>query len=208
MTRGQYRSPLRDAGAEETRRKIRVAARRLFEQVGFTHTTIKQIAESAGVSVPTVYATYESKGGLVVALLEDLEADVDMGSRGAEMLAEPDARRSLRIFVAANRALFETGHAVLRAAIEAIGLPAVAALASEGDANRRRGADLLAQRAEHQGVLADDIEPVQAAETIWMLTGPQLYLLATETLGWSADDYEQSTLTTIERAILTPNTQR
>ena len=73
-----YSSALRNTQALETRRRIRTAARRLFSEQGFTSTTIAEIAAAAGVSAATVYAAFESKAGIVVAMLEDLEEDAEV----------------------------------------------------------------------------------------------------------------------------------
>ena len=72
-----YRSRLRDEQAAHTRLRIRQAGRELFEQQGFAETAIAEIAEAAGVAAPTVYGTYRSKGGVVGAMLEDLEESAD-----------------------------------------------------------------------------------------------------------------------------------
>ena len=49
-----YRSPRRREQAEETRRRILAAARRLFVARGYGGTTMETIADDAGVAVQTV----------------------------------------------------------------------------------------------------------------------------------------------------------
>ena len=46
---------------EATRQRVVSAARELFEGVGYEETTIRMIAERAGVSVGSVFTTFESK---------------------------------------------------------------------------------------------------------------------------------------------------
>lgn len=74
-----YRSPQRDAQAQATRARLVESARRLFAERGWARTTLKAIAADAGVAEPTVYAVFQSKAGLAVALLDvvDSEADVE-----------------------------------------------------------------------------------------------------------------------------------
>src|ERR671933_281637 len=66
--------PTRRAGqADQTRRDIIAAARRLFARDGYQATTMKAIGEAAGVSVQTVYDSVGSKAALLLALNDELE---------------------------------------------------------------------------------------------------------------------------------------
>lgn len=189
MSPASYHSPLREERADDTRRRIRDAARQLFEEVGFIAATVAEIARRAGVSQATVYATYGSKPGIVAALIDDLEERAEMGSRITEMQEEADPERVLALFAAGNRAVFERGHVILRAAYDALGLPEVAALARAGDANRRRACDAIITKIHAAGALR--LGPKVSAETMWLLSSVEQYLLATEVLGWSGARYER-----------------
>lgn len=83
----RYESARRAEQAERTRADIADAARRLFVERGWAATTIRAVAQEAGVSVPTVYATYGDKPGLVRALVES----TDLVADGAQQLAELEA---------------------------------------------------------------------------------------------------------------------
>lgn len=52
---------VREAQKQATRERVVEAARRLFEEVGYEETTIRMVAERAGVSVGSVFTTFESK---------------------------------------------------------------------------------------------------------------------------------------------------
>lgn len=52
---------VREAQKRATREKVVEAARQLFEEIGYEETTIRMIAERAGVSVGSVFTTFESK---------------------------------------------------------------------------------------------------------------------------------------------------
>lgn len=106
--RRRYDSLRREAQARETRAEIARAARRLFVAQGWAATTVRDVAREAGVSVPTVYAAYRDKTGLLWALAEaaDLSADAP------RMLAElEDAAaapgRQLAAMAGYDRRLFE-----------------------------------------------------------------------------------------------------
>jgi AcrR family transcriptional regulator len=197
-----YRSSLRAEQAEQTRLKIRQAARELFERQGFADTTIAQIAETAGVAAPTVYATYGSKGGLVGAMLEELEEAADQPGWEAKIRAETDPVRQLHLFVTWIRTLFEAGAPVIRAAMDARSDPDVAGMMAQGDANRLDGTAALAKYWKECGALRPDVEPPEAAHALWLLTSAEQFLLATDRLGWSPAHYERWLASLAHHAIL------
>src|SRR5215207_3604806 len=65
-----YDSSNRARQARETRRRIIEAAAELFAREGYSATSIRAIAENAGVAVPTVYATLRSKANILRAVVE------------------------------------------------------------------------------------------------------------------------------------------
>lgn len=109
----QYDSSRRQKQAAETRRSIVAAANDLFVAQGYGQTSVKQVAERAGVAVETVYAAFGTKAALLrhvwyVDFRGD-EADVALYDR-AEMqsiLTEPDLsariRRHAAFVTASNR---------------------------------------------------------------------------------------------------------
>jgi AcrR family transcriptional regulator len=52
---------IRDVQKQATRDKVVQAARDLFDEIGYEETTIRMVAERAGVSVGSVFTTFESK---------------------------------------------------------------------------------------------------------------------------------------------------
>ena len=98
-----YDSPRRREQAAATRRDILAAAQRLFEEQGYSATTMAAIAKEAGVVLKTVYATFETKSGVLRALwnllLRGDDADVPVMDRAwyREVLEEPDPERQLQL---------------------------------------------------------------------------------------------------------------
>ena len=66
MTR-KYEKKRRAEREEETRRRIAAVTAGLHEEVGPARTTIKEIAERAGVTRPTVYKHFPDEGALFAA---------------------------------------------------------------------------------------------------------------------------------------------
>ncbi len=204
-TNRPYRSTLREERANETRLRIRKSARQLFATQGFAETTIAQIAEEAGVATQTVYAVFGSKGGIVGEMLEELEESADLDVWVARMIAEGDPHRQLRIFISWTRTIFEEGAPILRAAVAARHEPDVATMAQRGDENRRTGTMRLTQMWSREGALLQGLDPNDAAERLWLLTSVEQYLLATDALGWSPDQYEQWLGDVLDLQLLEPH---
>ena len=59
----------REQSKHERRRRILAAAARLFEQAGFSATTMEAVAGKAGVGVATVYNYFRTKEGMVHELI-------------------------------------------------------------------------------------------------------------------------------------------
>jgi AcrR family transcriptional regulator len=77
--------PLRERKRAMTRRAILDAAERLFEDRGFEHVTVAQIADAANVSVKTVFVYFRSKEDLAftdTSLLDTCAAAIEGRSPG------------------------------------------------------------------------------------------------------------------------------
>src|ERR1700704_4840988 len=68
----KYSSPLRDEQAARTRTRILDAASELFLERGYARTTMKDIADLAGVARDTVHAVFGSKARVLTALIDIL----------------------------------------------------------------------------------------------------------------------------------------
>src|SRR3954466_1739295 len=86
----------RERQAQSTRNEILGAARRLFAERGYPRTSVRDIAEAAGVSAQTVYDSIGSKQALVARLSDLIDAEA-----GIAALAEAAARSSEPLEVAA-----------------------------------------------------------------------------------------------------------
>ncbi len=62
---------VRETQKQSTRRKVLEAARDLFNEIGYDETTIRAIAERAGVSVGSVFTTFASKADVLSQVMDD-----------------------------------------------------------------------------------------------------------------------------------------
>lgn len=68
---GGHRLGVRETQKLETRRKVLEAARDLFNEIGYEETTIRAVAERAGVSVGSVFTTFASKADVLSQVMDD-----------------------------------------------------------------------------------------------------------------------------------------
>lgn len=139
-----YRSTVRREQARRTRVSVLDAAREEFLAGGYAATSMRAVAQRAGVSVPTVEQLFGTKRALLAAVVDVTTAGDD---EPVAMLDRPDTRAAaaqadLATFLAAVTDLVATVaarvsgvHAVVDAA--AAGDPAIAELAAEIDRRRR-----------------------------------------------------------------------
>src|SRR4051795_7791755 len=81
---------LRERRAQLTRDEILGAARRLFAERGYSRTSVRDIAKSAGVSAQTVYDSVGSKQALVAALNDLIDSEADVGRIAREGVGSDD----------------------------------------------------------------------------------------------------------------------
>ena len=102
-TKRTYHSATRAAQAAKTKRRILASAKKLFQTDGFECMTIEKLAKAADVSAPTIYALFQSKLGVLRALMdealpsdqyEDLMQEVnnEQSAKGLLLLAAKIAR--------------------------------------------------------------------------------------------------------------------
>lgn len=200
--RRRYRSPLREERAADTRQRITRAAGELFAADGFSGTTVAGIAGRAGVSEATVYAAFGTKGAIVGALLSDMEQQADVALWMARIEGETDPGGKLEAFARWTRALFSSSKATISAVSDALTDPALVELGQEGNRRRREGVRWLVSSLAAAGALQPGLSQREAVDRVWMLTGLEIYLAATDGCRWSDDHYERWLAATLVQQLL------
>lgn len=83
-------SPIPAASAGETSERIATWALRSFTTKGFAATTVREIAAAVGLTVPAIYYHFDSKDGLLAALVQPF---VDDGETVLQALRVDPGRR-------------------------------------------------------------------------------------------------------------------
>lgn len=195
------RVPYRQLQAEETKRRIARAARRLFAEQGYARTSMAAVAEAAGVAVRTVYAAFGTKQAILAAICDQWLAEAEVFALRDQALAEPDAARRLALLARLNRQQWERG-------VDVVGLLESAA-ATDRDVARML-AGWKAGRAQAQaeiaagmaGRLTGGLDVATASAILGGLSSAEVYRELTEGSGWSADRYEQWLASLLVRELL------
>jgi AcrR family transcriptional regulator len=197
--RRRYDASGRRAAAGETRSRIVGAARRLFLDRGYAATRMVEIAQEAGVSLETVYASVGTKPALMRYLVETALSGSDEPipalerASTREIRAEPDPRRKLVMFAKVIRELNQRVAplwVVLKEA--AAGDAELRAMAAELD--RRRAGHMrvfVAEALEATGALRSGLSVDTAADVIWATNAPEFFLLLVQDRGWDPDSFEE-----------------
>jgi TetR/AcrR family transcriptional regulator, regulator of autoinduction and epiphytic fitness len=192
-----YHAPQRAAAAARTRETIVTAAKDAFERLGWSGTTMRGIADQAGVSVKTVEALYRTKAELLKQVIDyaiagDLRPIPILGREPAEaMQAAPDAATMLDLH--AHHARATSGRAALVLWVAEQAAPAhqdVAKLWAQNKDNRRTGARWTATTLLAKPGLPPHIGQRYAEEVFWIAIDPATYRSLTLGRGLSPAGFE------------------
>jgi AcrR family transcriptional regulator len=193
---------LRERRAQLTRDEILRSARRLFAERGYARTSVRDIAEAAGVSPQTVYDSVGSKQALVSRLndLIDAEAGVADIVRVAAESDDPSvvAATSARV----TRSILEHCGDIVHALVTgAAAEPELAAVLAEGQRRHLEGARGVISGLRGLEALDAALDPDEAAATLAAVSDFRLALVLRDSYGWSLDRLE-SWIAATSRALL------
>jgi AcrR family transcriptional regulator len=189
----RYRSERRAEQAEETRRRVLDAARKLFEERGWEGASIAAIASEARVSQETIYARFQNKrtllGELVrIAVRGEDPRPIPEQEGPRALAAANDQREQLRLF-AADIVLRLERAAPLVAIVAGASRsePELAELLAGLHAHRMKNLRVLIDALGGNGPLR--LPPDEAVESVWALTSPELHELFSRVGGWTRVRY-------------------
>ena len=180
--------------AQETRRRIIEAARELFVADGYGATNLQDVADRAGVAVQTIYFTFGNKRALLKELVDvtiagDSEPVATMDRPWfTDAVAAGTAGEMLAAYVPGSSAVLARVSPIMRVLEAAVANdPEVAALWPQDEDLRyvvqRAAADALVTKpGARDGLKADE-----AADLLYGILSPELYLLFVRDRGWSHD---------------------
>ncbi|MFC9425749.1 TetR/AcrR family transcriptional regulator [Streptomyces sp. NPDC056987] len=184
--------------ARETRRRIIDAAGALFVEQGYGATRLQEIADRAGVAVQTIYFVFRNKPSLLkelvdVAIAGDDEPVPTMDRPWfAEVTAGPTAKSALAALVAGTRGTLERVAAInemVRAA--AATDPEIRDLWPDQTDPRYVVISTAAKALLKMPGASPALSPREAADIIYALLSPELFLVLTRDRAWPPDNWER-----------------
>jgi AcrR family transcriptional regulator len=204
--RRDYHSPKRQQQAGATRRRILAAAERLFAAQGYAAVTMEEIAREAGVSLATIYLHFSGRAAVVGALAEEVAATPELSVEQVEQVDE-DADPVEQVRVGAHIVRLVNERAWLLADIlrsqrgSDPELERLRALWLQRHLDAmRRAVEAIALRGGLRPELSVDV----ATDTLYTLTGTDVYRALVLERGWTPERYERWLFEAACRELLAP----
>jgi AcrR family transcriptional regulator len=204
-----YRSPRRDAQAQDTRRRIISAATEQFASAGYPATTMRSIAAAAGVSVASIELAFGSKARLLKAAIDVAIA----GDHDPVAVLDRDWATAARATITVHDFLTAVGRTLRPAMTRSAGLvlaaydaagtdPALRELAEQLSTQRAATVAWIVDGIRDRAALREGITRRDAIDQVWLLIDPAVYHRLTRYRGWSPARYEKWFTDTITRLLL------
>jgi AcrR family transcriptional regulator len=184
MAPRKYDMGKRRQDADETRKRILVAARSLLTGSRWADFTVPAVARAADVARVTVYNQFGSKSGLLEALSDELARAGGMREL-AEAFAQPEPGEALSLFITTFARFWASDRVFIRR-LRAHGTldPESAKVLRGRDERRRQGASVLLERLAARYGRPSPEERLDAIEVFVCLTSFETYdLLAVDGRG-------------------------
>jgi AcrR family transcriptional regulator len=206
-----YDNRQRQEAARTTRARIIETANKSFLRRGFGGTTIRQVADEAGVSQETIYKTFGGKAALLKSVYDVSLAGDDLD---IPLAARPEA---IAVRDAASPAAAASAYAELAQVISSRIDPllrvllgsrdtdkALAEFARTTERERHLGSAFYVRQWEQAGWLRNDITTDHAIDSVWALNSPQPRWLLLDH-GWSEEQHTRWLAELIRHAIFAPD---
>jgi len=186
-----YRSVARDTQAAQTRVRILIAAKKLFELEGFECVTIEKIAQTGEVSIPTIYSLFQSKRGVLRALMDEA-LPIDQFDALVEMsIQEKSPKVRLSISAKIARQMYDAEKVqmnLFRGA--AVLAPEFKELEKEREMRRYSRQEVTIKAMVKEKSLAKGLNEIKARDILWAFTGRDMYRMFVVEQGWTSEEYE------------------
>lgn len=202
----RYDSSRRREQAEVTRGRILDAAAELFVANGYGPTTIKEIAERAGVAADTVYATFGAKVRVLTAIVDARlapggERNVTQTADAQRVARMTDQREQIRAFARDIAAISTRVHPIYEVLRTARAVePETAEVHAEMERHRARNMRRFIGWIAGNGPLRMSLD--RAAETAWAVASPDVARMLRVGKGWSERQYAVWLGDTLTRLLL------
>ena len=171
---------------------------------------MRPIAEEAGVAVQTLYSTFGSKQGMLLALVDTVREQTDAQDLGDRIRRSDEPLEIVRLAAHIRRQILERcGDIVATFREGAAGDPEVAAAYGEGQRRTREGITGVCSRLEAIGALRSGLKLKQAVDLVAAMFAAEIFEeLTGPRSGWSPDEYERWLSERLSEMLLGPDRTR
>lgn len=187
-----YNSQNRDAKAAQTRDRILTAAQELFQSEGFECVTIDKIAQAAEVSMPTIYSLFQSKRGVLRALMDQALAPEQFQALVQEAEEAQSAQELFALSAKIARQMYDAERLqmdIFRGA--SVLAPEFKELEKERELRRYKRQEATLKEMIKSKSLAKGLSLSKARDILWAFTGRDMYHMLVIERGWSPGVYEK-----------------
>jgi AcrR family transcriptional regulator len=187
-----YNSTSRNAQAAQTRSRILIAAKNLFESEGFECVTIEKIAHIAIVSIPTVYSLFQSKRGILRALMDEVFPKDHFDALVEKSKEAPSPKERLLYSAKIARQIYDAERAQMEIFRGATVLaPEFKELEKEREMRRYARQEITIKAMAKEKSLSKNFNINQARDILWAFTGRDMYRMLVIEQGWTSEEYEK-----------------
>jgi len=182
---------LRERQAQLTREEILKAARRLFAERGYSRTSVRDIAEVAGVSSQTMYDSIGSKPALVARLNDLIDTEAGIAAIAVDAARSSDPMEVAATSAKITRSILEHCGDVIHALVTgAAAEPDLEIALSDGQRRHVEGAGRIVRMLQGLDALDESVDPEAAVDTLAAISDVRFALVLRESYGWSLDRIE------------------
>jgi AcrR family transcriptional regulator len=201
-----YISETRDAQAVQTRSLILKAAKELFQAEGFDRVTISKIAKTAKVSIPTIYALFKSKRGVLQSMIDDALPPKQFTALVEDSMHEKSPKKCLSITAKLACQIYDAEKEltdILRSA--SVVAPEFKELEREREKRRYERQGEYVKKLMKEKPLAKGLTLQKARDILWALTGRDMYRMFVMERGWTLEEYEKWLAQLLIKNLLDPD---
>ncbi len=186
-----YNSSSRQAKALQTRNRVLDTARKLFETEGIEPVTIEKIAKTAEVSAPTIYLLFQSKLGILRALMDEALPTEQFATIVEQINQEKSPKVRCQLNAKLARLIYDAELGQMNLFRGAAALSSeLKELENEREIRRFNRQEESITWLERQKFLKPDLSLAKARDIVWAFSGRDLYRLLVVDRSWSSDEYE------------------
>ena len=198
-----YNSKSRKMQAQQTKERIISSARNLFESKGFEEVTIDEIAASADVSSPTIYALFQSKLGILRALMDTALSHEHYEKLVGKAVIEKSPPQRFAMAATISRQLYDAerdqlGNLKSSPIIDS----ELKKLENEREKRRYERQEKSFKETVRLGGLAKGLDVQKGRDILWALTGRDLYRMLVIERGWTSGVYECWLANVLEKILM------